>query len=137
MFLTLVFLPPICVEFGFESVHQAQQCGSPNEAPPLEEAEPQQGHFTNKSPSPNSKRPSTCLAETGQMAASRTYHQGDNATVSGSSVETDCGRDTSSSALIGSGPDQEVVQDEATIPSGWTCVKLEPDCYYLLHIIKI
>jgi hypothetical protein len=36
-----------------------------------------------------------------------------------------------SSALIGSYPDQEVVQEEARpgeIPSGWTFVKLEPDC---------
>jgi hypothetical protein len=36
------------------------------------------------------------------------------------------------SALIGSDPDQEVVQEEATapceIPYGWTPVKLEPDC---------
>jgi hypothetical protein len=37
-----------------------------------------------------------------------------------------------SSALIGSNSDQEVVHEEATtpgeIPSGWTRVKLEPDC---------
>jgi hypothetical protein len=38
-----------------------------------------------------------------------------------------------SSAPIGSYPEQEVVQEEATptpgeIPSGWTRVKLEPDC---------
>jgi hypothetical protein len=72
------------------------------------------------------------------MAASRTYHQRGNTTVSGSSVATDCGRDeedanpslvaTSGSALIGSDPDQEFVQDEGIIPSGWTRVKLEPDC---------
>jgi hypothetical protein len=40
---------------------------------------------------------------------------------------------TSSSALTGTYPHQEVVaQEEATtpdeIPSGWTRVKLEPDC---------
>jgi hypothetical protein len=38
----------------------------------------------------------------------------------------------SSSALIASYPDQEVVQEEAhthyEIPSGWKHVKLEPDC---------
>jgi hypothetical protein len=38
-----------------------------------------------------------------------------------------------STALICSYPDQEVVQEEATttpdvIPSGWVRVKLEPDC---------
>jgi hypothetical protein len=40
-----------------------------------------------------------------------------------------------SSALIGSDPGQDVVQEEATpdqiaseIPCGWTRVKLEPDC---------
>jgi hypothetical protein len=37
-----------------------------------------------------------------------------------------------SSALIGSYPDQEVIQEEATTPdeisSGWTRVKLERDC---------
>jgi hypothetical protein len=68
------------------------------------------------------------------MAAS--VNQRDNATVSGSYVETDCGLDeedtnpspVTSSALIGSDPDQEVVEEKATIPSGWTRVKLEPDC---------
>jgi hypothetical protein len=72
------------------------------------------------------------------MAASRSSHQRGNTAVSGSYVETYCGRDeedakpsavtTSGSALIGSDPDQEVVQDEAIIPSGWIRVKLEPDC---------
>jgi hypothetical protein len=58
-----------------------------------------------------------------------------------SSLEADVGvRDeedsrpslVTSSALIGSYPDQDVGQEEATppgeIPSGWTRVKLEPDC---------
>jgi hypothetical protein len=38
---------------------------------------------------------------------------------------------TSAAALIGSYPNQEVDQEDATpgkIPSGWTRVKLEPDC---------
>jgi hypothetical protein len=38
---------------------------------------------------------------------------------------------TSNSALIGSYPNQEVVQEEATpveIPSDWTRIKLEPHC---------
>jgi hypothetical protein len=39
---------------------------------------------------------------------------------------------TSSAARIGSHPDPEVVQEQATtpreIPYGWTRVKLEPDC---------
>jgi hypothetical protein len=115
--------------------------GVPNEAPPEESEPPQQGHVKKKCPSSTRKRPSACLAETGQMAASRTHHQRGKATVSGSHVEAHCGRGeevaksslvtTSGSALIGSDPYryyQEVVQEEAIIPSGWTRVKLEPDC---------
>jgi hypothetical protein len=57
-----------------------------------------------------------------------------------SSLETNCGMDeedsnpssVTSSATIRSDPDQEVAQEEVTtpneIPSGWTLVKLEPDC---------
>jgi hypothetical protein len=74
------------------------------------------------------------------MAASRTNQRG-KATGSCSSVEEDGGgRDeqdskpslVTSGALLGSYPDREVVQEEATppdeIPFGWTRVKLEPDC---------
>jgi hypothetical protein len=97
--------------------------GLPNEVP-AEESEPQQDHVRSENPSPNRKRPSTCLAETGKMAA--ITNQRGNAIGSSlcSSVETDCGgldeEDESdpppvnSSALIGSDPDQEVVQDKAT-----------------------
>jgi uncharacterized protein YbgA (DUF1722 family) len=62
-----------------------------------------------------------------------------------SSVEKDGGRDeeqdskpspvTSSALILASYPDEEVVQEEATddesddeLPSGWTRLKLEPDC---------
>jgi hypothetical protein len=174
--------------------------GLRNEAPP-EESKSQQSHAGNNCPAPNRKRPSTCLAESGQMAActnqrgnatgscwssveedaegglveedsnpslvssaaqeavqgeatpesgqmaaTRTNQRGASkatGTSCGSVVEEDGGnRDeedskpslvTSSSALLtGSYPDQEVVHEEATrpdeIPSGWTRVKLEPDC---------
>jgi hypothetical protein len=62
-------------------------------------------------------------------------------TTSSTSVEKDgVGRDeedskpsvVTSGARIGSSPDQEVIQEQATtlgeIPCGWTRVKLEPDC---------
>jgi hypothetical protein len=80
--------------------------------------------------------------ESVQMAAARTNKRGEaNTTGSCSSVEEDGGcRDeedskpslVTSSTLLGSYPDQEVVQEAAAtpdeIPSGWTRVKLEPDC---------
>jgi hypothetical protein len=86
--------------------------------------------------STNRKRPSTCLAESEQLGASSRTNQRDKANTGRcSSVEEDGGgRDEadSSRALIGSYPDQGVVHEEATIPgeipSGWTLVKLEPDC---------
>jgi hypothetical protein len=89
------------------------------------------------------------MPETGQIAAStRTNQRGDASKATGTScgsVEEDGGgRDeeeedskpsqvTSSSALTDSYLDREIVQaEEATtpdeIPSGWTRVKLEPDC---------
>jgi hypothetical protein len=74
------------------------------------------------------------------MAAARTNQRG-KATGSCSSVdENGGGRNeedakpslVTSNALIGSYPDEEVVQEEATtpdeIPSSWTRAKLEPDC---------
>jgi hypothetical protein len=103
----------------------------PNEAPP-EESDPADSHVRNKFPSPNRKRRSTRLAESGQMAASA--KQRGNATGSCGLDEEDSNPSPmTSSALIGSYPDEEVVvQDEATtpdvIPSGWVRVKLEPDC---------
>jgi hypothetical protein len=73
------------------------------------------------------------------MAARKT--QRGDATGSCSSVENDGGCDeedskpspvTSSALLLASYPEQEIVQEEATrdeiIPSGWTRLKLEPDC---------
>jgi hypothetical protein len=72
--------------------------------------------------------------------AAGTNQRNKNATGSCSSVvEDDSGRDgedskpslVTSSVLIGSTTSREVVQEEATsgeIPSGWTRVKLEPDC---------
>ncbi len=104
--------------------------GLPNKA--LEETEQAaQGHVRNRfgCPSPNGKRPSTSLVESGQIGP-RTNQRG-KATGSCSSVEEDGGgRDEEDSkpspvtisARIGSYPDQEVVQEEATpgeIPSSW------------------
>jgi hypothetical protein len=80
--------------------------------------------------------------ESGQTAATSMAKQRGEVTVgSCSSVQEDGGGGdeedskpslVTSSALIGSYPDQEVVQEEATIPdeipSGWVRVKLEPDC---------
>jgi hypothetical protein len=79
--------------------------------------------------------------ESGQMTATSRANQRGEATGSSSVEQEDGGcRDAedskpslvTSSALLGSNPDQEVVQEEATtpddIPSGWTRVKLEPDC---------
>ncbi len=73
------------------------------------------------------------------MAAST--NQRGNATGSCSSVKEDGGgsdeefsnpsRVTGIALMGGSYPGQEVVQEEATtgqIPSGWTRVKLEPEC---------
>jgi hypothetical protein len=96
----------------------------------LEETEPGQGV----------KRPSSCLAESAQSSA--TTNPRGSAIGNRSSVEKDGGRDeedskpslvvNSSSALVASYPDPEVVQEEATlynkIPSGWKRIKLEPDC---------
>jgi hypothetical protein len=96
--------------------------GLPNEAP-LEESEPQRGHVVrNKCPAPNRKRPSACLAETAS-----TNQRGKAIRIGNCScVETDCGLDeedsnpspVTSSAIIGSDPDQVVVQEEATPESG-------------------
>ncbi len=109
--------------------------GLPNEA--LEETERARGPARDRfeCTSLNRKRPSACLAESEQMSASRTNQRGKAKTGSCRSAEEDGGgrdEEDSSSALTGSYPDQEVVQEEATtpreIPSGWTRVKLEPDC---------
>jgi hypothetical protein len=103
--------------------------GLPNET--LEETEPGQGHVRNRvaCPSPNVKRPRSCLAESAQIAARKTPRGG--AIGSRSPVEEDGGRHeedskpslvTSISALVASYPDQEVVREEATqnkVPSGW------------------
>jgi hypothetical protein len=91
----------------------------------------------------NRKRPRTCLAHIGEMAATRTNQKG-KTTGSCCCVEDDVGgvheEDlnpslVTSSALIGSDRGQEVVQEEeeeattlCEIPSGWARVKLEPDC---------
>jgi hypothetical protein len=116
--------------------------GLPNEA--IEETEPAQGPVRNRvleCPSPaDRKRPRTCLAESGQIAA-RTNER-DNATGTCKAMKEHDGHDekdsspslvTTSSTLTGSDPssDQELlVQEEATpdaIPAGWTRIKLEPD----------
>jgi hypothetical protein len=88
-------------------------------------------------PSPNRKRPSECLAESEQVAASRTSQRGKATGCCSSSLEKAAGgrdeEDSSGCALLASYPVQEVVSEEAArtpdiIPSGWTRVKLEPDC---------
>jgi hypothetical protein len=68
------------------------------------------------------KRPRTCFADSGQCPLGQTKTGNAAASGTGSSVETDCGRDeedakpslvaTSSGALIGSDPDQEVLVQE-------------------------
>jgi hypothetical protein len=110
--------------------------GLPNET--LEETEPGQGHARNRyaCPSPNVKRPRTCLAGSGQMAAAKNPRDG--ATGSRSSVKKDGDRDeeddsklslvTYTSALLDSHPDQEEEVVHYKMPSGWKHVKLEPDC---------
>jgi hypothetical protein len=78
--------------------------------------------------------------ESGQMVATKPNQRVTATAGICSSVEKDGGgRDeedskpylVTTSALIASDPDEEVVQEEATIhdviPSGWTRVKLEPD----------
>jgi hypothetical protein len=103
----------------------------PNEAPP-EELEPAQDHVSNNCSAPSRKRPSTCLAEAGQMAAC-TKQRGSKATnCCWSSVKEDAGgglveedsnpslvssasASASASALIGSDPYKEDVQEEATL----------------------
>jgi hypothetical protein len=95
----------------------------PNEAP--QETDAAQGEC----PAPNRKRRRACLPKTGEMAAGA--NQRGNATATScSSLETDGGSNgeedskpslVTSSALIGSSPDEEVVQEEVPgqIPSGW------------------
>ena len=107
--------------------------GLPKEAP--EETEPVQvqGHVRKRleclSPT-NSKRPRTCLAESGQIMSAGTNQRG-NPAGSCCSVEKDAaGRDEedpepppeiSSSVRVGADP------PDAYLPPGWTHIKLEPD----------
>jgi hypothetical protein len=118
--------------------------GLPNEAlieEPEQEAQAHNVRNRFECPSRNRKRPRTCLADGGEMAA-RTNQNGKTTTGSCSCVEEDVGgldeEDSNpslvtSTARIGSDPGQEVVQEEEAttlceIPSGWARVKLEPDC---------
>jgi hypothetical protein len=108
----------------------ASSVGLPNET--LEETEPGQGHVRNRVACPSRnviKRPRSCPAESEQMAP--TTNPRVSAIGNRSSVEKDHGgRDdedskpslvTSSSPIVASSPDQEVVQEKVhnTIPSGW------------------
>jgi hypothetical protein len=116
---------------------QDSSVGLPDET--LEETEPGQGHGRHRfaCPSPNIKRPRSCLAESQQMAATTNPRGGASGR---SSVEKDGGHDeedskpslvnSSSVLVVASYPDQEVVQEHThyEIPSGWKRVKLEPDC---------
>jgi hypothetical protein len=112
--------------------------GLPNEALVQESEQARDGNRL-ECPSRNRKRPRTGLAESGRMIV-RTNQRG-KATSTCSSLEADVGvreeedsrpRLVTASALVGLYPDREVVQDEAIppgkIPSGWTRIKLEPDC---------
>ena len=112
--------------------------GLPHGAP--EKTEPAQSHVRNRieCPSPaNRKRTRICLAESGEMVASRT-NQSDNATSRARcmSMEKDAGAGRNDEAprpyLVTSTDllDKEVVQEETApdeIPAGWTRTKLEPD----------
>jgi hypothetical protein len=114
--------------------------GLPNEA--LKETDQALGHLVkNRSecPSPNKKRRSTSLVESGEMGAStnqRGKYTASSVEENGGGSDEDDSKPplvvTSSAARIDSSPDQEVVQGQATtlgeIPYGWTRVKLEPDC---------
>jgi hypothetical protein len=107
----------------------------------LKETEHAQGHLKNRSEcrSPNRKRPSTSLVESGGMGP-RTNQRGKDTASSTLAEKDGGGRDEeyskpslgTNSARIGSHSDQEVVQEHAItpgkIPYGWTRVKLEPDC---------
>jgi hypothetical protein len=99
--------------------------GLPNEA--LKETDQAaQGHIKDRSefPSPNRKRRSTSLVESGGMVARTNQRDGGGRDKKDSKPSLV----TSGAALVGSFPDQEVVQEQATIPYGWSRVKLEPDC---------
>jgi hypothetical protein len=115
--------------------------GLPNEAlKETDQAAPGLIKDRSECPSPNRKRRSTRLVESGGMGA-RTNKRG-KATGSSTYVEEDgfgCDEEdskpsplTSIAARVGSSPGQEAVQEQATalgeIPYGWTRVKLEPDC---------
>jgi hypothetical protein len=101
--------------------------GLPKEA--QEETEQAQGRVRNQfdCPSPNRKRaerPNACHAKSEQMDASATNQRG-KAIGSCSVVEEDGGgrdKEDSNSALTGSCPDQEVVQEEATTPGESPCL---------------
>ena len=105
--------------------------GLPNEA--LKETDQAaQGHIKDRSefPSPNRKRRSTSLVESGGMVARTNQRDGGGRDKKDSKPSL-----VTSGEPIGSGPGQDAVQEEASpdqilskIPSGWTRVKLEPDC---------
>jgi hypothetical protein len=138
------------IEFVWKAVTGPAHCsassssvGLPKEALPSEEPVQAQGHIGNQfeCPSRNRKDSRTCLADSGEMAARR--NQRSKTTGGCSCVEDDVGgldeedsnpSPVTSGARIGLDPGQEVVQEEEVttapgeIPSGWTRVKLEPDC---------
>jgi hypothetical protein len=102
--------------------------GLPDET--LEETEPAQGHHGVETrfacPSPNIKRPRTCLAESGKKAA-RTNPRGGAFGGSPSSVERDGGRDEEHSIPSPAGVQEEATYYDKELPLGWIRVKLEPD----------
>jgi hypothetical protein len=103
--------------------------GIPNEAAP-EESEPAQGRVRNSCPAPKRKISSTCLAEAGQMAICTNQRGKNAATGTVSSLKEDAaggglGEEDSKPSLvtstitpIGSDPDEEVAEEEATTESG-------------------
>jgi hypothetical protein len=123
LLLNLVLFLHACLVSDSEAF--TGRVGLPNEA--LTEREEARGHLKNRSecPSPNRKRPSTSLVESGGMGA-RTNQRGKAAGSSGCAKEDGgAGRTeedskpslvTSSAAQTGSCLDQEVVQEDATTP---------------------
>jgi hypothetical protein len=124
--LTLVVFLLNVIAWSSEAEALTRSVGDlPSEA--QQEPKQAQGHVRDRlgCPSPNRKRRSACLAESGKMAA-RTNQRSNDATGSGSSVVEDggSGEDDSkpspvtSRAPTGSNRGQEAVQEEARPESG-------------------
>jgi hypothetical protein len=104
--------------------------GLPNETLAQETGPGQEGQTRNRfaCPSLNSrKRPRTCLAESGKMAARTTPRRGAIDSSPSSSVEKDGGRDEEDSKSSQARVQEEGATHDKNLPIGWIRVKLEPD----------